>query len=102
MPDEQTQQMVEANEMIDMRMRDKDLVDASDLPWRQGGNLSNIEQQTSLLEQRFDIDRRIAVATVDQARMEKRSHDELFCCNSPNASPLILGDGWIPHQAGPS
>src|ERR1700730_2623086 len=28
-PDEQTKQMVEANEMIDMLMRDKDLVDAS-------------------------------------------------------------------------
>ena len=28
LPDEQTQQMVEANEMIDVRMRDKDLVNA--------------------------------------------------------------------------
>ena len=35
MPDEQTKQMVEANEMIDMRMRDKDLVNASYPPRRQ-------------------------------------------------------------------
>src|SRR5205823_973770 len=34
-PDEQTKQMVEANEMIDMRMRDKDLVNASYPPRRQ-------------------------------------------------------------------
>ena len=32
MPDEQTKQMIESNEMIDMRVRDEDLVDASDLP----------------------------------------------------------------------
>ena len=28
-PDEQTKQMVEANEMVDMGMRDKDLINAS-------------------------------------------------------------------------
>jgi len=32
--DEQTQQMIKANEMIDMRVRDEDLVDASYLPRR--------------------------------------------------------------------
>ena len=35
LPDEQTKQMVESNEMIDMRVRDEDLVDASDPPRRQ-------------------------------------------------------------------
>ena len=34
-PDEQAEQMVKSNEMIDMRMRDEDLVDASYLPRRQ-------------------------------------------------------------------
>ena len=29
---EQTEQVIEANEMIDMRMRDEDLIDASYLP----------------------------------------------------------------------
>jgi hypothetical protein len=32
--DEQTQQMIKANEMIDMRVRDEDSVDASYLPSR--------------------------------------------------------------------
>jgi hypothetical protein len=35
LPDEQTKQMVESNEMIDMRVRNEDLVDASYLPRRQ-------------------------------------------------------------------
>ena len=34
-PDKQTKQVVEANEMINMRMRDEDLVDASYPPGRQ-------------------------------------------------------------------
>src|SRR5689334_5707907 len=33
-PDQQTQQMVESNEMIDMCVRNEDLIDASYLPWR--------------------------------------------------------------------
>jgi hypothetical protein len=32
LPHEQTEQMIEANEMIDMRMRDEDPIDASYLP----------------------------------------------------------------------
>jgi hypothetical protein len=34
-PDKQAKQVVEANEMIDMLVRDEDLVDASYLPRRQ-------------------------------------------------------------------
>src|SRR6516164_3820537 len=77
-PDEQTKQMVESNEMIDMRVRDEDLVDASDPPRRQQRKFSEIEQQTALFEQRLHIHCRIAVATIDQARMEKRSHGKPF------------------------
>jgi len=79
--DEQTKQMVESNEMIDMRVRDEDLIDASDPPRRQQRNFSKIEQQAALFEQRLHIHRRIAVATIDQARMEKRSHGKPFCCS---------------------
>jgi hypothetical protein len=77
-PDEQTKQMVESNEMVDMRVRDEDLIDASDPPRRQQRNFSEIEQQTALFEQRLQIHCRIAVATIDQARMEKRSHGKPF------------------------
>ena len=35
LPDEQTKQMVESNEMINMRVRNEDLIDASYLPRRQ-------------------------------------------------------------------
>src|SRR5262249_36722280 len=78
-PDEQTKQVVESNEMIDMRVRDEDLVDASDPPRRQQRNFSEIEQQTALFEQRLHIHCRIAVATIDEARMEKRSHGKPSC-----------------------
>ena len=79
MRDEQTKQMVESNEMIDMRVRDEDLIDASDPPRRQQRNFSEIEQQAALFEQRLHIHCRIAVATIDQARMKKRSHGKPFC-----------------------
>ena len=70
--------MIESNEMIDMRMRDEDLVDALYLPRRQRGDFPEIEQQTVPFEQRLHIDCGVAVAAVDQAGMEKRPHGELF------------------------
>src|SRR6185437_1378105 len=73
------QQLVETDEVIDMRMRDEYLVDAVRFARRQRGNVAEIEHQAALFEQRVDINSRIAVASVNQAGMEKRSHGALFC-----------------------
>src|SRR4029077_7120608 len=42
-PDQQTEKMIESNKMIDMRMRDEDLVDALYLPRRQRGDFPEID-----------------------------------------------------------
>ena len=75
--------MVKSNEVIDVLVRDEDLVDASYLPRRQRKNLSDIEQQAALLEQRLHIYRRVAVAAIDQVRMKKRSHSKPICRSCP-------------------
>src|SRR6516165_1531130 len=73
-PHEETKQMVESDEMIDMRVGDEDLVDALQLSRGKRGNFTEIEQQAALFEQRLHIDRRVAVASIDQIGMEKRPH----------------------------
>jgi hypothetical protein len=63
---EHPQKQVEANEVVDMGMRDEDLLDAVNLPWRQRRDVSEVEQKGMLLEQRFDIEGRIAISIIDQ------------------------------------
>ena len=66
--------MIKPDEMIDMRMRDADKVQALDLPRRQTGDVAEIEQDRTPFKQRFDIERRIPGASVDQAGMQERAH----------------------------
>jgi len=47
-------------------MRDEDLLDAVNFPRWQHRDVSEVEQKGMLLEQRFDIDGRVAVSIIDQ------------------------------------
>ena len=86
--------MIESNKMIDMRMRDEDLVDALYLPRRQRGDFPEIEQQTVPFEHRLHIDCGVAVAAVDQAGMEKE-FQRIVANNVNNAVHLGRQTGMI-------
>ena len=57
-----------------MRMRDEDMLNALNLPRRESADIAEIEEKGAFLEQRLDVDRRIAEAPVEQSGMQERSH----------------------------
>ena len=73
-PDQHPQQAIKADEMIDMRMRDKDMLKALNLSRRQIRDIPQVEQNCALFEQRFDIKGGIAGSPVDEAGVQKRPH----------------------------
>jgi hypothetical protein len=72
--------MVESDEMIDMRVRNEDLLDALNLPRRQRGDFPEIEQQATLLnsvQQKYAqtvVSMRILPGCVQFLGEEKRFH----------------------------
>ena len=60
--------------MVDMRMRDEDVLDALELARRQIGKIAEVEEDRAPLEQRRHIDGRIAESSVDERGMEERPH----------------------------
>jgi hypothetical protein len=52
--------------MIDVSMRDEDMVDVQDLARRQGGNIADVEQDRTVRELGLDVQRRISGSPVDQ------------------------------------
>ena len=54
-PDQHPQQAVKADEMIDMRVRDKDMLKPLDLARRQIRDITQVKQNRTLFEQRFDM-----------------------------------------------
>ena len=72
--DQQSQKAIEADEVIDMRMRDKDELEPLHFAWRERRDIAEIEEDGALLEQRFDVKRGIAASPVDEARMQQRPH----------------------------
>ena len=73
-PHQKSQQPVEAEEVVDVRVRDEDVLEAQDLARRQTRNVAEIEHERALLEQGLDIERRVAGSPVDQERVQKGSH----------------------------
>jgi hypothetical protein len=71
---EHAQQSIETDEMIDMGMGDEDMLQTLDLSRRQIGKIAEVEEDGMFLEQRFDIEGRIAFAPIQQARMQERAH----------------------------
>src|SRR6266496_4142834 len=72
--DEETEEPVEAEEVVEMGVRDKHLVDAEDPAHRQGGDVAEVEQDGAPLEQRLDEHRRIAETAVDEHGMKEWPH----------------------------
>ena len=68
--DEHPQQTIKSIKMIDMRVRNEHVLKASYLSWRQRGDVAKVEQNRPLLEQRLDIERRIAGSPIYQHWMQ--------------------------------
>ena len=68
--DEHPQQTIKSIKMIDMRVRNEHVLKASYLSWRQRGDVAKVEHNRPLLEQRLDIERRIAGSPIYQHWMQ--------------------------------
>ena len=82
-------------EMVDMGVRDEDVLEAVDFARRQAGYVAEVEHERVPLEQSLDIERRIAGSPVDQKGMQERPHAALI--PQPNAPP---GRNALPLQKG--
>ena len=71
---EHSQQSIETDEMIDMGVRDEDMLQTMNFSRRQIGKIAEVEEDTMFFEQRFDIQGRIAFPPVQQAGMQERAH----------------------------
>lgn len=71
---EHAQQQIEPNKMIDMSVRDENLLDAVNLACRQSRDISEIKQDCVFLEDGFDVERGVAKPAIDQAWMQQRPH----------------------------
>lgn len=74
-PYEQSQQAIESDEVIHMRMRDKDVLEALNFARRERGDIAQVEQDRAPLEQRLDIERRVPGPPVDETRMQNWPHE---------------------------
>jgi hypothetical protein len=60
--------------MIDMRVRDKDMLKPLDLSRRQIRDVAQVEQDCAFFEQRFDVEGGISGSPVDEVWVQKRPH----------------------------
>src|SRR5205807_6450570 len=88
--DQQAEQAVEAEEMIEMGVRNKDLVDPQKPTRGQRRDITEIEEDGAPLEQRLDEDRRIAEAAVDQHGVKQRPH--FFLPGRARGAPRLFSD----------
>ena len=72
--DQHPQQTIKADEMIDMRVRDKDMLKALNFSRRQIRDVTYVEQDCAFFEQRFDVEGGISGSPVDEAWVQKRPH----------------------------
>src|SRR6185369_15194966 len=68
------EQMVEADEMVDVGMGDEDMREPQDLAGREGPDVSQVEEERPPFVKEIDIDRRVVEGAVYQARMELGRH----------------------------
>ena len=73
-PDQHPQQVIESDEVVDVRVRDKDVFETPDLSRRQIRYIAEIKHDRTLFKQRLDIERWIAGSPIDKSRMQERSH----------------------------
>lgn len=71
---EHAQQSIETDEMIDMGVRDEDMLQTVDLSRRQIGKITKVEEDGMFFEHRFDVQGRIAFPPVQQTGMQERAH----------------------------
>src|SRR5690242_20921337 len=83
----QSQQLIEAHEVIDVRVRDEDMFDTLDLARWQHRDVTEIEQDRPPFEQCFDIESRITGPPVDQMRMKERTHRRLVSKSASARTP---------------
>jgi hypothetical protein len=61
-----------------MCVRNENLLQAMNLPRWQCRNIAEIEQDRTPFEQRFDIERRVSGAAIDQVRVQEWAHNVEF------------------------
>jgi hypothetical protein len=89
-PDQYPQQAVKADEMVDMRVRDKDMLEAMDLSRRQIRDVAQVKQNCAFFEQRFDKKRRIARSPVDEGWVQERPHAKFLALSSRKTLRQIM------------
>lgn len=72
--DQHPQQAIKTDEMIDMRVRDKDVIETLDLSRRQIRNVAQIKQNCALFEQCLDVQGRVSGSPVDEGWVQERPH----------------------------
>lgn len=80
------QQLVEADEVVDVGVGDEYVAEPQQLARAQGVQVAEVEQHGAAFEHAVDVERRIAEAAVDQMRVEQRRHlDRVFYRLVPRA-----------------
>src|SRR5579872_6707967 len=75
--DQEAEQPIEAEEVVEMGMRDEDLVDLEDAPRGQRRDIAEVEEDCPPLEQGLDEDRGIAETAIDEHGMDQRPHCQM-------------------------
>jgi hypothetical protein len=64
------EQRIEADEMVDVGVGDKDMADAEQVPGAELGQVAHVQEKSAALMKRFDEQGWIAEAPVGQPRVE--------------------------------
>jgi hypothetical protein len=75
---EHPEQSIKTDEMIDVGVRDEDVLQTVDLSRRQTGKITEVEEHGMFFEQCFDIEGRIAFPPIQQAGMQERAHSGIL------------------------
>ena len=67
-PQTEPEQMVEADEMVDVGMGDEDMREPQDLAGRQCPDVSQVEEERPAFIKEIDIDRRVVEGAIYRAR----------------------------------
>src|SRR5262245_32501564 len=64
------QQLIEANEVVHVPVRDEDIGDAKEFAGRQRRNISEVEKESAPLKRQVDKNARVPKGIIDQVRIE--------------------------------
>ncbi|MGB9396434.1 MAG: hypothetical protein WCB32_16775, partial [Pseudolabrys sp.] len=68
------QQAIKSDEVIDMSMGHKDMLEPLELARRQIRKVAQIKKDRASFEQSFDVQNRIAGSPIHEGRVQKRPH----------------------------